>query len=435
MTAAAPRRFAHTRWTVRLGNVFLTLLRRLLYLIVRTRVTPEEVASLRVDPQRPLCFVLQDRHLSSLLVLEQEAPRAGLPLPLAPVGPEFPAIERSVFSVILNRNPLSARTADPSVALARMAAALSREPALDVQLMPVTILWGRSPESQDSLVKALFADAWASVGPLRQLLIIVLHGRQTRVSFGEPISLRRLIDGEADEAAAVRKADRDLRLHFRRVREAAIGPDLSHRRNLIDAIVASAVMQDEIADEARRLGVATEAAEDRARKFAWEIASDFSYPVIRAGELVLQRLWRRLYDGVEVHHGNDLAIRAGQRFVHSPNHRSHIDYPLLSISSMPRLAPPHIAAEPESSDRSGAGAAAPLPAPQLMGRAALRGGLPRVSARDAGEGVPHRLFHRGRSQPQRTHPRAEGRAARDDPRELHARASAAAADGAGVFQL
>ena len=50
-----------------------------------------------------------------------------------------------------------------------MTAALLREPALDVQLMPVTVLWGRSPGSQDSLVKALFADAWASVGPLRQL--------------------------------------------------------------------------------------------------------------------------------------------------------------------------------------------------------------------------------------------------------------------------
>ena len=105
-----------------------------------------------------------------------------------------------------------------------MTAAVLRDPALDAQLMPVTVLWGRSPGSQDSLVKALFADAWATVGPLRQLLIIVLHGRQTRVSFGEPISLRRLIDEETDEATAVRKANRFLRFHFRRMREAAIGP-------------------------------------------------------------------------------------------------------------------------------------------------------------------------------------------------------------------
>ena len=79
----------------------------------------------------------------------------------------------------------------------------------------------------------------ASVGPLRQLLIIMLHGRQTRVNFGEPISLRRLIDDETDPTTATRKANRFLRFHFRRMRESAIGPDLSHRRNLIYAMVTS----------------------------------------------------------------------------------------------------------------------------------------------------------------------------------------------------
>ena len=88
------------------------------------------------------------------------------------------------------------------------------------------------------------------------------------------------------------------------------------------------------------------AAEDRARRFAWEIASDFSYPVVRAGELLLERLWRRLYDGVEVHHGNELAKAApGKGLVYLPNHRSHIDYLLLSyLVHAQGLAPPHIAA-------------------------------------------------------------------------------------------
>jgi len=341
-----PRPISRARSSLHPGNILLALLRRLLYLIVRTRVTPEQVALLRVDPQEPLCYVLQDRHLSSLLVLEEEARRIGLPSALDPIGPEFPTGARAVFSVILNRNPLSTRTTEPSATLAQMTAALLREPTLDAQLIPVTILWGRSPNSQDSLVKALFADAWASVGPLRQLLIIVLHGRQTRVSFGEAISLRRLIDEEADEPTAVRKANRFLRFYFRRMRESAIGPDLSHRRNLIQTMVASDSLQEAIADESGRLGVPVAATEDRARKFAWEIASDFSYPVIRAGELLLDRLWQRLYDRVEVHHGDELAkVAPGKGLVYLPNHRSHIDYLLLSyLVHAQGLAPPHIAA-------------------------------------------------------------------------------------------
>ena len=345
-TESSPRPAPRAHRSLRPGNLLLALLRRLLYLIVRTQVAPDDVALLRVNSRLPLCYVLQDRHLSSLLVLEEEVQRLGLPSSLASMGHAFPGRKHAVFSVILNRNPLSTRTAEPSATLAQMTAAVLRDPALDAQLMPVTVLWGRSPGSQDSLVKALFADAWATVGPLRQLLIIVLHGRQTRVTFGEPISLRRLIDEETDEATAVRKANRFLRFHFRRMREAAIGPDLSHRRNLVEAMVASDELQEEIAKESARLGVTTEAAEVSARKFAWEIASDFSYPVVRAGELLLKGLWERLYDGIEVHHGDKLTrIAPGKGLVYLPNHRSHIDYLMLSYVVLTQgLAPPHIAA-------------------------------------------------------------------------------------------
>ena len=105
-------------------------------------------------------------------------------------------------------------------------------------------------------------------------------------------------------------------------------------------------MQAAILDEARRLGVGADNAEDLARKFAWEIASDFSYPVVRASELVLARLWNLLYDGVVVHHGDAIAkIAPGKGLVYLPNHRSHIDYLLLSyLVNAQGLAPPHIAA-------------------------------------------------------------------------------------------
>lgn len=346
MTDSPPRPTSRTRGSLHPATILLALLRRLLYQFVRARVSPEEAGSLLIDLQTPLCYVLQDRHLSSLLVLEEETLRLGLPSPLAPIGPAFPFADRAVFSVVLNPNPLSTRTAEPSATLARMTAALLREPTLDAQLMPVTILWGRSPKSQDSLIKALFADEWASAGPLRQIVTIFLHGRQTRVSFADPISLRRLIDEETDEAVALRKANRFLRFYFRRTREAAIGPDLSHRRSLIRTMMISDALQETIAQESTRLGVPIAVTEERARKFAWEIASDFRYPVVRAGELLLERLWRRLYDRVEVHHGDELAKAApGKGLVYLPNHRSHIDYLLLSyLVSAQGLAPPHIAA-------------------------------------------------------------------------------------------
>jgi len=46
-------------------------------------------------------------------------------------------------------------------------------------------------------------------------------------------------------------------------------------------------LQHAIGEEAERLGIPVAAAEDKARRFAWEIASDYSYPVSRAGALLL----------------------------------------------------------------------------------------------------------------------------------------------------
>ena len=342
----APRRRSAPRPAFSLRGLLLAVLRRLLYTTVRTRVTPDSPDELAIDPDQPVCYVLQDRHLSSLLVLEEEARRLGLPSALGPPGPELPAEKRSLFSVILNRNPLSSRTAEPSAALGRLVSEVMARPSLDVQLVAVSILWGRSPGSQDSLLKALLADAWATVGPLRQLLIILRHGGQTLVSFAQPVSLRKLIDDENDPALALRKSNRFLRFHFRRVREAAIGPDLSHRRNLIEAMIRSESLDRAIAEEAQRRGIDRAAAEQRARRFAWEIASDFSYPVVRALELFLRRLWERLFDAVEVHHAEEITRAVpGKGVVYLPNHRSHLDYLLLGyFINHEGLAPPHIAA-------------------------------------------------------------------------------------------
>jgi glycerol-3-phosphate O-acyltransferase len=87
-------------------------------------------------------------------------------------------------------------------------------------------------------------------------------------------------------------------------------------------------------------------AERRARAFALEIASDYTYGVVRAFEIFLTWLWTRLYDGVEVHNFEAVTrIAPGQDIVYLPCHRSHVDYLLLSYVVFRRgLTPPHIAA-------------------------------------------------------------------------------------------
>lgn len=323
------------------------LLRRLLYLLVRPRVSPD-TATLALDPARPVCYVLHDRRLSDLLVLEEETRRAGIPPALGPMGTPLASEKRSVFFIGRARYPFAPASARAthSPRLARLIRAALHDPAVDVQLVPVTILWGRSPRTQPSMLKALFAEAWETTGALRQLLAIMVHGRQVEVRLAQPVSLCELIDGTSLEARALGKARRLFRVHFRRQREAAIGPDLSHRHMQIDSMLASAPLRKAIVSEAREKGISVDMAAQRARRFAWEIASDYSYRVVRAFELFLGRLWNHLYDGIEVHGFEQVErIAPGHGIVYLPCHRSHVDYLLLSYLVNARgLAPPHIAA-------------------------------------------------------------------------------------------
>ena len=327
---------------------FMPLARRVLYAWVRTTVFPGQAATLGLDPARPVCYVLQNRHLSNLLLLFEESRRAGLPPAEAALKVGALHAARSFFFLNRSRTVLpSARQRNAhSPLLEGLVRAALGDGAVDVQIVPVVVLWGRRPDKQESILKALFSETWRAPGPLRQLLAILVHGRHVLVRFNPPISLRELLHGGLDEASAVRKLSRVLRVHFRRQRQMAIGPDLSHRNTQVDAVLAAAPVRAAIAGEAVRLEITTLAAEQRARRFALEIASDYSYGVVRAIEIFLTWLWTRLYDGVEVHNF-DLVTRiaAGQEIVYVPCHRSHIDYLLLSwIIHRNGLTPPHIAA-------------------------------------------------------------------------------------------
>ncbi|HZV54679.1 MAG TPA: glycerol-3-phosphate 1-O-acyltransferase PlsB [Rhodocyclaceae bacterium] len=328
-----------------------SLARRLLYAWIRTRVFPDSPAELALDPGRPVCYVLQDRRLSNVLVLIEETLRAGLPSARAPlaIGPSGRGKAPRSFFCLNRTASLAAPARDRyghSTLLVHMVQAAMADASFDVQLVPVTILWGRSPRSQDSVLKALFSETWGPTGHFRQLLAILVHGRDTLVRFNAPLSLRELLSEGLDESRALRKLARVLRVHFRRQREQAIGPDLSHRNTQVERLLAAPAVRQAIAAETVSRGITLAEAQARAREFALEIPSDYSYGVARAFELFLDWLWTRLYDGVEVRNFEALdGIAAGSGIVYLPCHRSHIDYLLLSfIIYRHGLTPPHIAA-------------------------------------------------------------------------------------------
>lgn len=301
-----------------------------------------------VLPQLPVCYAIEQYGLSNVLILEQACRETGLPSPLVAMPSNMAGQGRAVVALSRRHGFWFGRPRNRthSEGLANLFAALQADPSLDVQVVPVSIFVGRAPDRQSGWFRVLFAENWAIVGRFRRFLAVLLNGRHTIVQFSAPVSLRGvLLEGMTQEVAA-RKVSRVLRAHFRRIRTAVIGPDLSHRRTLLDGVLAADPVRQAIADQARRDSISPAKAWRRAHSYATEIASDYSHTVIRSLSFMLTPFWNKIYRGVSMQHFEALKQAApGHEVIYVPSHRSHIDYLLLSYLLYSHgLVPPHIAA-------------------------------------------------------------------------------------------
>ncbi|ARS53421.1 glycerol-3-phosphate 1-O-acyltransferase PlsB [Kushneria konosiri] len=323
---------------------------RLLGVWLRFRsIDPEDPKTLVTGHDRPIIYILPVSALSDRLALSIFCQRLGLPSPDNQIslanGRRFPA-HMALFDATHYRRHRG--HVDRSTSLDQLITVLEEYPDSDVELVPVTLFWGRAPQRERvGLRHLLTADGWSLVGRLQRLAGVIINGRSLEIRLGEPASLRTLMaHGDVDEQFNRIRITRFLRRYFRRVRLQAIGPDLSHRRTLIRRVLRQPAVLAAAHDSALERGEKDERALQRAERYGFEIAANMSAPVLRFLYQALGRLWNRLYDGVDVHGIEDVEALAGtHELVYVPCHRSHIDYLLLSyVLYQQGLMPPHIAA-------------------------------------------------------------------------------------------
>lgn len=330
-----------------LRRLIFGALRRLLYLWVRSETINQSSLTLKLDRSRPVFYALPSPALTDLVVLDHECTKAGLPRPVLAVA-VGPLQEPAAFFYLtpdpdwLGRH--DKRGVPPT--LERLVAAVSQHAEEDAQIIPVSVFWGQTPASESSPWKLLFADSWAVTGRLRRLLTVLILGRKTRVQFSAPIHLRELVQHNKGHERTVRMAQRLMRVHFRNLKTAVIGPDISHRRNLVKGLIHAPQVRQAIVDEAQRENLPLAKAEAQALRYGNEIASDYTYTAIRFLEVVLSWFWNKIYDGIKVNHIEQVqGIAPGHEVIYVPCHRSHIDYLLLSYLLFRNgLTPPHVAA-------------------------------------------------------------------------------------------
>ena len=332
----------------RLRLQWFLLLRAILHLWVKAKTLPEPFSDLDLDLDKPVCYVIDSYALSSLLILDRACEELKLPRPLWPLQADSLDEPRSYLALRRQKGLFIRRTEvrSHSESLKGLVEKVCSEEVQDIHLIPVTVLIGRAPDKETGLAKIFFTESWEIGGRIWRFLNSLINGRHTMVQFSNPISMQELAAEGLGPARSLRKVARILRVHFQRVRSAAIGPDLSHRRTVVDQVLRSPPVRLAIEEQARKKKITTHKAWKEARKDAYEIAANYSYAFVRVASFALTWFWNRIYDGVELKHFRKFQEQApNYEVIYVPCHRSHIDYMLLSYFLYHNgLVPPHIAA-------------------------------------------------------------------------------------------
>jgi glycerol-3-phosphate O-acyltransferase len=323
------------------------LAEKILALWARPAVVPEAPAELFPGAGVPVCYVFESGGLADTLVFERLARQHGLVSPTAALkfGSQF---EPNRIIVLRRKTGFLFRRPSPrgSSRLHRLVEASLAEGGKELLLVPIAIYWGRAPDKETSFLQSLFSENWEFAGRTRKFFVTLFQGRNTLLSVSRPMSLSAITSDMSDPEFAFRKVLRILRVHFRQRRIATVGPDLSHRRTLANAVLSNPAVQQVIDEEASGDRALRAHKSIEAREYTAEIAAHISYSTVRAVERLLSWVWNRIYDGIELQHAARLhEVANDKEIIYVPCHRSHFDYLLLSyIVYHQGLSLPHVAA-------------------------------------------------------------------------------------------
>ena len=216
----------------------------------------------------------------------------------------------------------------------------------DVDFVPVSLFWGRAPGRQRSWFRLLVAEGWDIGGRFRKVLSLLVNGRNLLVLFGEALPLQPSLAETRGLPRGRVGCGGNCAASFATSASRRVGPDLSHRRTIVAQVLRTRSVRRAVRGEMQEKGIGRRDALKEARRYAYEIAANYSHWFVTLMYGVLSWLWNRLYDGVELANFSSLeSVAEGSEVVYVPCHRSHMDYLLLSYVVYHKgFAVPHIAA-------------------------------------------------------------------------------------------
>jgi glycerol-3-phosphate O-acyltransferase len=225
-----------------------------------------------------------------------------------------------------------------------------REQQRKVVLVPVFLAMRQQPgHFEPTPLDAVFGTV-EEPGLLRALGRVVGAGDQARFEISDPIDLEAFVKehGALEDAVIAKKVRWVLLHHLARVERLCHGPPLKSAARMRDDLKKDPQLLAYVGQLAKENGMPKVALERRIEKLHDEIAAQPDIDVARVLSRLLDVIWKRIYEGIDVDEEGVRRLReAGKRgpLVIVPSHRSHVDYLVMSQVMLKRgLQPPLVAA-------------------------------------------------------------------------------------------
>jgi glycerol-3-phosphate O-acyltransferase len=218
----------------------------------------------------------------------------------------------------------------------------------EVALVPVAVLRGRGMRRKESRLATLVYSVQEVPGEIRRLVSLLWNRRGTSISLGVEVQLHeftRQYRREGEERI-VRRLTRALQIFLYREERLVWGPLLLPKRQVRHRVLEDEEVRLAVRNLARERGQSEAQIRRQAERYFNEMAANFHGIYFSILEFVFNRVWPRLFHGLE-YWGLDRVVERMKQHpvVLVPCHRSHFDYLILSyLFHLNYLSPPHIAA-------------------------------------------------------------------------------------------
>lgn len=316
--------------------------------LLKTSSIPNNIQNeLGIDTSRPIVYMMRTNSVTDQIALETSTRLKGLPSPsqlLTIKDKKVPAClfleePESLFSKQKKHTNISKQFSE----LFNMH---RDDKELDLQIVPVSVFWGRAPGKESRGWAELLAGR-ASPNWLRKFFIVLFLGRDNFVSYSKAVSSKLMATTRGTDEEIAHKLIRLARTHFYRRQQSMNGPSLMDRQQLFNSVLAAPSVKRAIREEMQAKKLSKEATRQIAVSYIDEIAADYRESVIRLGDRLLTRVWNKIYNGIDVKNAEKVRELAqnGHEIIYVPCHRSHMDYLLLTyVIYHEGLVTPHIAA-------------------------------------------------------------------------------------------